>query len=74
MAYVQNEACRRRILVPLNRGAGRHAPARTAFHGKKGELRPRYREGMEDQLGALGPVGNAVVLQNTRYSVSYRFN
>ena len=37
------------------------------FHGKRGELRQRYREGQEDQLGALGLVVNAVVLWTTRY-------
>ena len=31
------------------------------------ELRQRYREGQEDQLGALGLVLYAVVLWNTRY-------
>jgi len=67
LAYVQDEAYRRRILVQLNRGEGRHAVARAVFHGKKGELRQRYREGMEDQLGALGLVVNALVLWNTRY-------
>jgi TnpA family transposase len=67
LAYVQDEAYRRRILVQLNRGEGRHAMARVVFHGKKGELRQRYREGMEDQLGALGLVVNALVLWNTRY-------
>jgi len=67
LAYVQDEAYRRRILVQLNRGEGRHALARAIFHGKKGELRQRYREGMEDQLSALGLVVNAVVLWNTRY-------
>jgi len=66
LAYVQDEAHRRRILVQLNRGEGQHAVARPVFHGKKGELRQRYREGMEDQLGALGLVVNAVVLWNTR--------
>ena len=67
LAYVHDEAYRRRILVQLNRGEGRHALARAVFHGKKGELRQRYREGMEDQLGELGLVVNAVVLWNTRY-------
>ena len=67
LAYVQDEAYRRRILVQLNRGEGRHALARAVFHGKKGELRQPYREGMEDQLGALGLVVNALVLWNTRY-------
>ena len=41
--------------------------ARVIFHGQRGELRQRYREGQEDQLGALGLVVNAVVLWNTRY-------
>ncbi len=67
LAYVQDAAYCRRILVQLNRGEGRHAVARAVFHGKKGELRQRYREGMEDQLGALGLVVNALVLWNTRY-------
>lgn len=30
-------------------------------------LHPPYREGQEDQLGALGLVVNAIVLWNTRY-------
>jgi TnpA family transposase len=67
LAYVQDENYRRRILVQLNRGEGRHALARAVFHGKKGELRQRYREGIEDQLGALGLVVNALALWNTRY-------
>ena len=37
------------------------------FHGKQGELRQRYREGQEDQLGALGLVVNMIVLWNTLY-------
>ncbi len=35
--------------------------------GSGGELRQRYREGQEDQLGALGLVVNAIVLWNTMY-------
>jgi hypothetical protein len=41
--------------------------ARIIFHGKRGELRQRYRQGQEDQLGALGLIVNAVVLWNTIY-------
>ena len=41
--------------------------ARSVFHGKRGELRKRYREGQEDQLGALGLVVNIIVLWNTIY-------
>ena len=33
----------------------------------RGELRQRYKEGQEDQIGALGLVLNVVVLFNTRY-------
>lgn len=36
-------------------------------HGKRGELRQHYREGQEDQLGALGLVLNMIVLWNTIY-------
>ena len=67
LAYVDDEAYRRRILVQLNRGEGRHRLARAVFHGQRGELRQRYREGQEDQLGVLGLVVNAIVLWNTRY-------
>lgn len=41
--------------------------ARAVFHGKRGELRQHYREGQEDQLGALGLVLNMIVLWNTIY-------
>jgi len=37
------------------------------FDGSKGELYQRYREGMEDQLGALGLALNCIVLWNTVY-------
>ena len=54
LRYIDDEAYRRRILTQLNRGEGRHELARIIFHGKRGELRQRCREGQEDQLGALG--------------------
>ncbi len=65
--YVDDEEYRRRILTQLNRGEGRHRVARVICHGQRGEIRKRYREGQEDQLGALGLVTNAVVLWNTIY-------
>ena len=67
LQYINDPAYRRRILVQLNRGEGRHGLARTVFHGQRGELRQRYREGQEDQLGALGLVVNAIILWNTIY-------
>jgi TnpA family transposase len=67
LSYIDDEHYRRRILTQLNRGEGRHSVARAVFHGQRGELRQRYREGQEDRLGALGLVVNAIVLWNTMY-------
>jgi len=67
LTYIDDEAKRRRTLTQLNRGEDRHKLARAVFHGKRGELRQRYREGQEDQLGALGLVVNIIVLWNTLY-------
>ena len=67
LSYIDDENYRRRILTQLNRGESRHSVARAVFHGQRGELRQRYREGQEDQLGALGLVVNAIVLWNTLY-------
>jgi TnpA family transposase len=65
--YIDDEHYRRRIQIQLNRGEGRHGVARHVFHGQRGELRQRYRQGQEDQLGALGLVVNMIVLWNTWY-------
>ena len=67
LTYIDDESKRRRTLTQLNRGEDRHKLARAVFHGKRGELRQRYREGQEDQLGALGLVVNIIVLWNTLY-------
>jgi len=68
LAFVdQDESYRRQIHTRLTVHESRHALGRRIFHGRRGELRQPYREGQEDQLGALGLVLNAVVLWNTRY-------
>ena len=67
LRFIDDESYRRRILTQLNRHEGRHRLARMIFHGKRGELRQRYREGQEDQLGSLELVTNIVVLWNTIY-------
>ena len=67
LTFIADENKRRRILTQLNRGEDRHKLARAVFHGKRGELRQRYREGQEDQLGALGLVVNIIILWNTLY-------
>jgi TnpA family transposase len=67
LTYIDDENKRRRTLTQLNRGEDRHKLARAVFHGRRGELRQRYREGQEDQLGALGLVVNVIILWNTLY-------
>jgi TnpA family transposase len=41
--------------------------SRAVYHGKRGELRQRYRQGQENQLGAIGLIVNVIVLWNTIY-------
>lgn len=60
LAYLDDQAYRRRILTQINRGEARHALARKVFHGHSGELRQPYHEVQEDQLGALGLVVNTI--------------
>ncbi|MFH8365790.1 transposase [Streptomyces sp. NPDC018031] len=66
-SYFTDELLRRRVNTQLSRQESRHELARKIFHGQKGELRQAYREGPEDQLGALGLMLNIVVLWNTVY-------
>jgi TnpA family transposase len=66
--YCSDPAYRRPIIGQLNRGEGRHDLSRKVFHGRKGELRQPYREGQEEQLGALGLVVNCIVLYDTLYT------
>lgn len=62
-----DEGYRRQIHTQLALQESRHALARLIFHGRRGQIRQSYREGQEDQLGALGLVLNAVIVWNTRY-------
>lgn len=65
--YIDSEEYRRHILIQLNKGESRHSLARTVYHGRRGEIYEKYREGQEDQLNALGLATNAIVLWNTLY-------
>jgi len=67
VSYVDEEPYRRQIKGMRNLQEGRHDLGRHLFHGRKGEPRQAYQEGMEDQLGALGLVLNCVVLWNSVY-------
>ena len=61
LRFIDDKDIRRGTLTQLNRGEGRHSVAGVVFSGKRGELRQRYREWQEDQLGALGLVVNMIV-------------
>jgi TnpA family transposase len=67
LQVLHDERYRRMIGFQLNLHESRNGLARRIRHGQHGQLRERYREGMEDQLGALGLVLNATVLWNTIY-------
>jgi TnpA family transposase len=65
--YIDDEDYRRHILTQLNKGESRHSLARAVYHGRRGEMYEKYREGQEDQLNSLGLATNAIVLWNTVY-------
>ncbi|MFI9638033.1 transposase [Nocardia sp. NPDC051929] len=67
LTYVDREPYRRDIKWMRNLQEERHGLGKHVFHGRKGELREAYHAGMEDQLGALGLIVNAITLWNTRY-------
>ncbi|WP_069734999.1 Tn3 family transposase [Streptomyces sp. EN27] len=62
-----DDTYRRQMHKQLTVQESRHKLAREICHGKKGTIHQAYRDGMEDQLGSLGLVLNAVVLWTTRY-------
>lgn len=62
-----DDTCHRSLNAQLNTTEHRHRLARKLCFGYRGELRQAYQRRIEDQLGALGLVLNAVVLWNTTY-------
>jgi TnpA family transposase len=54
LSWIDSEEHRRQTSISLNRHEARHRVARVIFHGNEGQLRQPYRDGQEDQLGALG--------------------
>lgn len=67
LSYHDDLLYRRTIGTQRNRQEARHRLTRAVFQGRHGELRQHYVAGMEDQLGALGLVVNAIILWNARY-------
>ena len=67
LRFVNDEETRRRILIQLNRQELRHSLARRVCYGERGEIRKPYRQGQEEQLGALGFTLNAIAFWNATY-------
>jgi TnpA family transposase len=53
---MDNPVFRRKVLAQLNIHEGRHKLSRITFHGQRGELRQRYREGQEDQMDCFSKI------------------
>lgn len=62
-----DDTYRRQMNRQLTVQESRHKLARDICHGNRGQIMQAYRQGQEDQLGALGLVLNAAVLWTTRY-------
>ncbi|WP_443743025.1 Tn3 family transposase [Streptomyces rhizosphaericus] len=62
-----DDTYRRQMNRQLTVQESRHQLARDVCHGKRGTIHQAYRDGMEDQLGALGLALNAIVLWTTKY-------
>ncbi|MCW2880550.1 MAG: sle, partial [Sphaerisporangium sp.] len=62
-----DDTYRRQMNRQLTVQESRQKLARDICHGKRGQIMQAYRQGQEDQLGALGLVLNAAVLWTTRY-------
>lgn len=67
MLLADEPGCRRQIKSQANLQEGHNSLARKTFQGRSGQLCQRYQGGVEDQIGALGLLLNALVLFNTRY-------
>ena len=51
--FVSDQGYRRRMPTQLNRTEKKHELARVICHGRRGEIRSRYREGQEDYCHLL---------------------
>jgi TnpA family transposase len=55
LQVLHDESYRRMIGAQLNLQESRRQLAKRICFGQRGQLRQHYRQGIEDQLGALGP-------------------
>lgn len=67
LAYVDDPAFRRRVLVGLNKGEHLHFLARDLAFGRQGRFHDRGYEAQLNRASALSLVINAIAVWNTRY-------
>jgi TnpA family transposase len=56
--YIDEPDYRRRIMIQLLRGERRHSLARAVFHGRKGEARKKYQEGLKQTFVSPSAIRN----------------
>ena len=67
LAWIQNPELRRRVHLGLNKGEARNSLARAIFFYRRGAVRDRLREDLQNKASGLNLVVAAIVLWNTVY-------
>jgi len=67
LAYVDDPAFRRRVLIGLNKGEHLHSLARDIAFGRQGRFHDRGYEAQLNRASSLSLVINAIAVWNTRY-------
>jgi TnpA family transposase len=67
LEWIQSPELRRRVHLGLNKGEARNALARAIFFYRRGAVRDRLREDLQNKASGLNLVVAAIVLWNTVY-------
>lgn len=67
LEWIQSPELRRRVHLGLNKGEARNSLARAIFFYRRGAVRDRFREDLQNKASGLNLVVAAIVLWNTVY-------
>ena len=67
LEWIQSSDLRRRVHLGLNKGEARNSLARAIFFYRRGAVRDRLREDLQNKASGLNLVVAAIVLWNTAY-------
>jgi TnpA family transposase len=67
LEWIQSPELRRRVHVGLNKGEARNSLARAVFFYRRGAVRDRLREDLQNKASGLNLVVAAIILWNTVY-------